>query len=99
MDSNHDEEIHYSDFLAAMASHRIELHEDLILSTFNRFDTDSSGYITPANLRVVLGQTFQGQRVEELLAEADFKQDGRISYAEFVAYLSGCDATAGKVEA
>eukprot|EP00440_Ansanella_granifera_P052025 gb/GFBE01056403.1/.p1 GENE.gb/GFBE01056403.1/~~gb/GFBE01056403.1/.p1 ORF type:complete len:554 (+),score=146.17 gb/GFBE01056403.1/:1-1662(+) len=89
MDTNHDEEIHYSDFLAAMVSTRIALHDDLLKSAFKRFDTDSSGYITPENLREVLGETFEGEHVEQLMAEADMLKDGRISYEEFVAYLRG----------
>jgi len=87
MDSNHDEEIHYSDFLAAMVSNRIALHDDLLRSAFSKFDTDSSGYITVENLRQVLGDSFEGEEVEKLVAEADALKDGRISYAEFVSYL------------
>lgn len=89
MDTNHDEEIHYSDFLAAMVSTRIALHDNLLKSTFKKFDTDNSGYITPDNLREVLGETFEGDRVEKLMSEADLLKDGRISYPEFVSYLRG----------
>eukprot|EP00928_Gymnodinium_smaydae_P087940 TRINITY_DN72111_c0_g1_i1.p1 TRINITY_DN72111_c0_g1~~TRINITY_DN72111_c0_g1_i1.p1 ORF type:complete len:536 (-),score=99.57 TRINITY_DN72111_c0_g1_i1:117-1724(-) len=89
LDTNHDEEIHYSDFLAAMVSNRIAVHEDLMLETFKKFDVDSSGYITVDNLRDVIGNTFEGEEVEKLLAEGDLLHDGRISYSEFVAYLKG----------
>jgi len=84
LDSNSDTEIHYSDFLAAMVSTRIGLHDDLLRSTFKKFDTDDSGYITMDNLREVLGN---GEQVKELIAEADQLKDGRISYPEFVAFL------------
>lgn len=89
LDSNHDEEIHYSDFLAAMVSTRIVLHDDLLRQTFKRFDTDNSGYITAGNLREVLGNTFEGEQVEQFVKEADQLKDGRISYAEFASYLRG----------
>jgi len=89
LDSNHDEEIHYSDFLAAMINTRIALHDDILKQTFKRFDTDNSGYITVENLREVLGNTFEGEKVEALVAEADRAKDGRISYPGFVAYLRG----------
>lgn len=89
MDTNQDEEIHYSDFLAAMVSTRIALHDNLLKSTFKKFDTDNSGYITPDNLREVLGETFKGDHVEKLMSEADLLKDGRISYPEFVSYLRG----------
>jgi len=100
LDSNNDEEIHYSDFLAAMVSTRITMHDDLLRAAFKRFDKDSSGYITLENLRQVLGETFEGEKVESLLREADLLEDGRISYPEFVSYLRGtplaehADATA-----
>lgn len=89
LDSNHDEEIHYSDFLAAMVSTRIALHDDLLRSAFKKFDTDNSGYITKENLREVLGDVYEGEKVDAFVAEADQLKDGRISYGEFVAYLRG----------
>lgn len=89
LDSNHDEEIHYSDFLAAMVNTRIALHDDLLQSAFKKFDTDNSGFITPQNLREVLGDTFEGEEVEKFVDEADKLKDGRISYKEFVSYLRG----------
>eukprot|EP00927_Polykrikos_kofoidii_P039220 TRINITY_DN3364_c0_g2_i1.p1 TRINITY_DN3364_c0_g2~~TRINITY_DN3364_c0_g2_i1.p1 ORF type:complete len:537 (+),score=73.17 TRINITY_DN3364_c0_g2_i1:132-1742(+) len=87
LDTNHDEEIHYSDFLAAMVSTRIDLHDELLRSAFNKFDVDGSGYITLDDLKEVLGENFEGEEMDKLLAEADVLEDGRISYAEFVAYL------------
>merc|ERR1719410_231359 len=89
LDSNHDDEIHYSDFLAAMVSTRIKLHDELLSSTFKRFDVDNSGFITTDNLREILGNQFEGEAVETMVAEADQLKDGRISYAEFVSYLRG----------
>merc|ERR1711971_1074319 len=62
---------------------------DLLKTTFKKFDTDNSGFITVENLREVLGDTFDGAKVNELLAEGDILKDGRISFAEFVAYLRG----------
>lgn len=87
LDSNNDDEIHYSDFLAAMVNTRIAMHEDLLREAFNKFDTDNSGYITAENLRQVLGDSYEGEQVEQLVAEADVLKDNRISYAEFVAYI------------
>merc|ERR1712187_731749 len=37
----------------------------------------------------VLGDTFDGEKVEKLVAEADQVKDGRISYKEFVAFIKG----------
>merc|ERR1712039_20657 len=89
IDTNSDQEIHYSDFLAAMISTRIQLNDGLLKNAFARFDKDSSGYITVDNLREVLGDQFEGTEVSRLLKEADLLGDHRISYDEFVAFLRG----------
>eukprot|EP00929_Paragymnodinium_shiwhaense_P066997 TRINITY_DN3368_c0_g2_i1.p1 TRINITY_DN3368_c0_g2~~TRINITY_DN3368_c0_g2_i1.p1 ORF type:complete len:562 (+),score=168.47 TRINITY_DN3368_c0_g2_i1:120-1805(+) len=89
LDSNNDELIHYSDFLAAMLTTRIALHGDLLRSAFKRFDTDNSGYITTDNLKQVLGETFQGEEVESLMKDANIT-NGKISFEEFASYLRSC---------
>jgi calcium-dependent protein kinase len=88
LDSSHHKEIHFSDFLAAMidGSH-LEIKEDLLHEAFRKFDTDTSGYITAENLRCVLGDTFEGHKVEKLLNEADTLHHGKLSYHEFASYL------------
>ena len=53
--------------------------------TFARFDVDKSGYITKDNLRVVLGDSYQGADIEQLIEDADTTKDGQISYDEFIA--------------
>mmetsp|Transcript_64471 Transcript_64471/g.135282 ORF Transcript_64471/g.135282 Transcript_64471/m.135282 type:complete len:476 (+) Transcript_64471:814-2241(+) len=92
LDSNHDDTIHYSDFLAAMLTTRITMHDELLRSAFRRFDHDNTGFITVENMRQVFGDTFNGASVESLLGEADLLKDNRISYAEFVAFLKGTQA-------
>jgi len=89
IDANHDEEIHYSEFMAAMLSTRIHLHDKLLNTTFRNFDKDLSGYITADNLHDALGKSFEGKSVESLLAEADFLKDGRVSFDEFVSFARG----------
>eukprot|EP00415_Alexandrium_ostenfeldii_P000658 UN0658 len=87
LDTGANEEIYYSEFLAAMVSKRIEINEELLHATFHRFDADKSGYITVANLKEVLGESFDGVKVEELIKEADFTNDGQVSLDEFIKYL------------
>jgi len=89
LDANKDEEIHYSDFLAAMVNTKFAMHDDLLLATFHRFDLDHSGFITAANMRDLLGESHNEQEISTLVSEADQLKDGRISYAEFVSYLRG----------
>mmetsp|Transcript_67753 Transcript_67753/g.124694 ORF Transcript_67753/g.124694 Transcript_67753/m.124694 type:complete len:540 (+) Transcript_67753:57-1676(+) len=93
LDMNHSEEIHYSEFLAAMVSSRLKMHDDLLKQTFRRFDTDNSGYITEANLRDVLGDTFEGAEVDELMSEIKTRNDGKISCEEFIYYLKHPNAS------
>lgn len=87
LDSNQDELIHYSDFLAAMVETCITLHDDTLKQAFNKFDKDSSGFITADNMCEVLGSSSHEDEVEDLIREADLTNDNRISFPEFVAYV------------
>uniref|UniRef100_A0A7S4PVE9 Calmodulin n=1 Tax=Alexandrium monilatum TaxID=311494 RepID=A0A7S4PVE9_9DINO len=89
LDSNHTDEIQYSEFLAAMVSSRIAVHDNLLRKTFNRFDTDNSGFITKDNLREVLGDAFEAKEIDKIISEVDESQDGKISYQEFIEYVKG----------
>lgn len=96
LDSNGDDELNYFEFLAAMISRRIALHDDLLLSTFRRFDVESSGFITGEDLKQILGPEVN---VQEIMSEVDQNADDKISCEEFVAYLKRGDATEHHVEA
>lgn len=87
LDTSENNEILYTEFLAAMVSTRIKMHGNLLKSTFERLDTDQSGSITVDNLKEVFGETFCGTRVDELIQDADFENDGKISYQEFEKYF------------
>eukprot|EP00929_Paragymnodinium_shiwhaense_P022911 TRINITY_DN1448_c0_g2_i1.p1 TRINITY_DN1448_c0_g2~~TRINITY_DN1448_c0_g2_i1.p1 ORF type:complete len:576 (+),score=158.34 TRINITY_DN1448_c0_g2_i1:113-1840(+) len=89
LDVSHNEEIHYAEFLAAMVSTRIAMHDEMLAATFKRFDVDDTGFITVDNLKTVLGDRFDGAEAESLLAEADREGNGQLSYEEFIAYLKG----------
>lgn len=86
IDTSHTDEIHYSEFLAAMVASRVHLHDDLLKATFRRFDTDMNGFIEIKDLREVLGDAFEGAEVADLIKEADVNGDGKISYAEFIEF-------------
>jgi len=89
LDANHKDEVNYHEFLAAMVASRISLHDHLLKVAFRRFDVDNSGTITVENLREVLGETFEGNEVQNLLSELNLKNDGAISYEEWIQYLKG----------
>jgi len=80
LDSNSDQAIHYSDFLAAMVNTHIDIDDSVLKHAFKRFDVDSSGFITADNILDLTGVTLD--------MEADFDRDGRISFPEFAAYVT-----------
>lgn len=85
---NHDEEMHYSDFLAAMACDHIDLDDDVLLAAFQKFDTRGIGYINATDFHDVLGVNLDGGHADQLVREADvIEQDGHIVYEEFVEYV------------
>lgn len=86
------DEIHYSEFLAAMVSTRIAMHDEHLMATFRRFDADNSGYITRANLREVLGKEFSEEDMSELIQSVDPNNKDKISYPSFVEYLRSGNA-------
>merc|ERR1719373_1145472 len=86
IDASHSEEIAYTEFLAAMMASRVALHDDLLKATFRRFDRDGTGSIELKDLKELLGETFEGEEVENMMKEADKNGDGKISYEEFIAY-------------
>lgn len=87
IDVSSDEEVQYSEFLAAVAHSRVLLHDNLIRDTFRRFDTNQSGRITVTNLKDMLGDHFDDNEIAEMLSEVDENHDGAIDYDEFVTYL------------
>merc|ERR1712061_915653 len=92
LDTSHTDEVCYSDFLAAMVTSRIKLHDNLLKASFKRFDTDNVGYITASSLQEILGREFDGEEVSKMLEEADTSGDGKIDYGEWIEYLRGGDA-------
>jgi len=99
LDTNSDEHISYSDFLAAMLTSKISQSESHIKAAFNRLDKDGSGEITADNLREVLGDSHNGETVEKLMKEADVSHTGTISYDEFMMYIQGGAASDVEQEA
>lgn len=87
LDTNNDDEIDYSEFLAAALQGRVKVHEDVLRRTFHRFDQHETGQITASDLRQILGDHFEGVDVAELIREADTTGDGMINYDEFLAYF------------
>lgn len=91
LDADNDDEIAYSEFLAAVLQGRVKVYEDVLRKTFHRFDRDQCGLITADDLREVLGEEFEGENIEDMIKEADTSGDGKIDYEEFLAYFHKTD--------
>eukprot|EP00397_Hematodinium_sp_SG-2012_P004615 GEMP01004627.1.p1 GENE.GEMP01004627.1~~GEMP01004627.1.p1 ORF type:complete len:650 (+),score=117.54 GEMP01004627.1:161-2110(+) len=74
--------MHYTDFLAAMVNHRIDMTQEIVMDAFSRFDVDHTGFISADDLQHVLGETFEHECVTDMITSVT--QDPRgISYDEF----------------
>ncbi|XP_039165347.1 LOW QUALITY PROTEIN: calcium-dependent protein kinase 28 [Eucalyptus grandis] len=86
IDSNTDELVDFTEFVAAtLRVHRMEEHDSekwqlRSQATFEKFDIDRDGYITPEELRL---QTGLKGSLGPLLEEANVDKDGKISLSEF----------------
>jgi len=91
LDSNGDDRISCSDFLAATldGGARARNRDLAMRATFSRLDADRSGSIGADDLRTVFGDTFEGAGVEELMAEVAPEDLQGISYAAFARLLEG----------
>jgi calcium-dependent protein kinase len=95
LDYNHDQEIHYSDFLAAAMGTDSSgslpkasvLKENVLKSAFRRLDTDSSGSLNARNLRDTLKSGAEEGGIEACIQEIDRQGKGCVCFADFEAYL------------
>jgi calcium-dependent protein kinase len=87
--SDHDQEIHYSDFLAAMLDSRIKITDELLRGAFERLDLEHSGHVTVSNLFEVLGEHHDKQQVISVMKEAGITSRGSFGYKEFEVYMRG----------
>lgn len=93
LDANGDEKIYYSDFLAATMEARTRNRKEAVRATFARLDADGSGAIGVSDVRDVIGETFEGASVEDLIREADPEGRGEITFEAFTRVLEDRDAT------
>jgi Ca2+-binding EF-hand superfamily protein len=87
LDTDRDDEVCYSEFLAAVLQDSTVMQERVLRKTFARFDQKKAGTITVEDLRKVLGKTFESVDVSDLMREADVDGNGSICYEEFCDYF------------
>jgi len=92
LDTDNNDEIEYTEFLAAALLGHVKVHGDVLRNTFARFDRDGDGKIDCEELKCVLGDTFSDLDIDELLQEADTSGDGKLDYDEFLAYFHKPDS-------
>jgi len=93
IDADHDGKIIYSEYLAAMVSSRISMNDELLKTTFSRFDADSDGFVTEQDVSQILGGSMGEGELKSMMDRIDENHDGKISYEELIHYLQSADAT------
>ena len=79
----------YTEFLAATIQTTGLVTEERVAEAFDRLDSDDSGFISFRNLRDLFGADVPKEYINQIIAEADIKQDRKISYDEFLAMWEG----------
>ena len=79
----------YTEFLAATIESTGMVTEDHIAEAFDRLDSDDSGFISFENLREIFGDDVPKEYIDQIIDEADLKEDHKISYDEFLSMWEG----------
>jgi calmodulin len=82
----------YTEFIASVLETRGRIDEAKLEDAFDQLDSDHSGFISKADLRLILGNIGSAEYVDRLIKEADLDNDGQISYDEFKQYLADKNA-------
>lgn len=77
------EKISYNDFIAAATQSKFAMDDALLKEAFDKFDASHKGYITVENLKDVVGASFNGEKVEDIMKRCDKSGKGRIDFSHF----------------
>jgi len=85
LDANGDEEVHYSDFLAATVNVRGRWRRETLRKIFNRIDRDGSGTISVSEVQRIVAQSCEDASAETFLKESKvaLNSNGEISFEAF----------------
>ncbi len=83
---DHDQtgQIHYAEFLAALAESQGLVTMNRLAEAFDRIDTEGKGFIAHDDLKNILGKDYDKKVVDDMIKEADFKNNGQIDYEELL---------------
>lgn len=86
LDANGDEEVHYSDFLAATVNVRGRWRRETLRKIFNRIDRDGNGTISVSEVQRIVAQSCEDGAAEKFLKESKvaLNSSGEISFEAFV---------------
>jgi len=89
IDHDNSGQIHYAEFLAALAESHGLVTTDRLSDAFDRIDTNGKGFITHDDLKAILGENYKEGVVENMIKEADFKKNGKVDYDELLQLMFG----------
>ena len=81
-----EEEINYSEFIAATLDRKIYLNKEKLFAAFKHFDIHNSGTITVDSLKEVMargGRKFTNEVLEDWINEINRGRNGKITFEEF----------------
>jgi calcium-dependent protein kinase len=84
IDQDKSGEIHYAEFLAALAESQGLVTMDRLAEAFDRIDREGKGYISHDDLKMVLGKDYDHETVNRMIEEGDFKKNDKIDYEELL---------------
>jgi len=95
LDANGDEQVYYSDFIAAASQTRSHLRLEVVRKVFNRLDVDHSGTISASGLHATAGDNFANVSSDDLLrgSKVTFDDCGQITFDAFRCMLESYYAT------
>lgn len=95
LDANGDDEVHYSDFLAATVNVRGRWRREALRKIFNRIDRDGSGTISVSEVQRIVAETCEDGAAEDFLKEAKvtLNSNGEISFEAFAELFESKDVS------
>lgn len=84
-------QIHYAEFLAALAESHGLVTTDRLADAFDRIDANGKGYISHDDLKAILGENYKEEVVSKMIEEGDFKKNGQVDYDELLQLMYGED--------